>query len=161
MPRRTAAALLLIAPLTLTSCGVETALIGATLSAGASAAETGVSFHGNSALSTFELVRFEDILPAARDAADDLDLRLLNHRLTPDERAWFYYRYEPFEKLVVTIRKRTDTVTSVHLRVRSPSERAMASLFVRHLAGILERRDLYIRLPHAHPPPSRRQSPAP
>ncbi len=139
MPRSCSAVLLLLV-LPLASCGVETAIIGASLSAGASAAETGIAYHGNSALSTFELVPFEEAVAASEVTAARLDLELFNERLTPGERLWRYYTYDPGKKLVITIRRRTQTVTSVHLRVSSPGERAMASLFVQHLARSIQAR---------------------
>ena len=159
-PRTTTArALTLLAPALCAACGAETALIGASLSAGASAAESSVSFHSNSALATFELARFDDVLPAVEHTAALLNLESLNENRAP-ERTWLYYRYHPNQKLEVTVRRRSETVTSVYLKVRRPGERAMATLLVKHLAETLQEREAYVDrswLPsdtpsHAHDP---------
>jgi len=106
--------------------GIEPAVIGA----GATAAETGVTLLDTGSLKTFELARFEDLVAAAERAGASLGLSLLNE-VRKDGYVWRYYRYGDRDKLVVTIRRQTPSVTTVRLKVGAKADQAMAALYLR------------------------------
>ena len=124
---------------TSSGCGVETALLGASITA----AQSGVTMVEKARLRSFELATFYDVEGAARRAGDRLALRLLNETVE-DNRVWLYFRYGKNDKITVEIRYRTDSVTSIEIGVRNAGQRGMGSLYLRQIFDELREAGAYL-----------------
>ncbi|MEM1331508.1 MAG: hypothetical protein AAGG07_13205 [Planctomycetota bacterium] len=138
---RTAGALASAVPLLLAAggCGLEAAIIGASVSA----AQTGVTLVEKRKIHAFELAMFDDVEVAARVAGERMSLRLLNEK-SEDERVWLYYRFRDTGKVTIEIHRLSDTVTWLEIAVGSTEQRGMASLFLRQVIDELEESDSYL-----------------
>lgn len=115
--------------LALPACtGLEPAAIGV----GVSAAQTGVTLLSGRTVRSYELARFEDVIAAAKRSAESLDVELRRERST-DRRVLLEYRYGQSLGLSVDVRRQTETVTSILIRMGSKSQRGMAGLYLRDL----------------------------
>lgn len=133
--RLAAVALALVLP----GCGVELGI----LAAGASAAQSGVSFFSRGRLHSYEVVRMEEVVIASDRAAETLALRRINQRFEED-RVWRYYQDGQGQKIEVEIQERTSRVTAVTIDVGSLGKRGMASLYLRQLLDELSEMDAYL-----------------
>lgn len=126
--------------LPLAGCGLEAAILGASVSA----AQSGVTLFERRKIRSFEFAMFDDVHLACRASAEAMSLKLLNERVDEDD-IWLYYRYQETGKIVVQIHRRTPTVTTVVVEVRSTTERGMGSLFLGQMYVELERADAYLQ----------------
>lgn len=119
--------------------GLEPAAIGV----GVSAAQTGVTMLSGRTVRSYELARFEDVIAAAKRSAQSLDMELRRERTT-DRRVLLDYRYSQSLGISVDVRRQTDTVTSILIRMRSKSQRGMAGLYLRDLFHELRDAGAYV-----------------
>lgn len=113
------------------------------IGAGVSVAQTGVTLLSGKELRSFELASFDDVVTSAHESAASLHLKQVDERETPN-RVWLRYRYGPGNhSLEVDIRRQTDHVTSIIVRVGSKSQRGLGALFLRDLYHELLARDAY------------------
>lgn len=132
--RSFAEALLLAAPLTLAGCtGLEPAIIGAAISG----AQTGVTLLSGAETWSFEIADFDEVVAAVKQTEQDLALRKLNE-IEEEDRYWVYYRFARSARLIIEVRRQTDTITSIEADVGNKDQQGMASLFLRHVFELVE-----------------------
>jgi len=132
--RSFAEAILLALPLAFTGCtGLEPAVVGAAISG----AQTGVTLLSGAEVWSFEIADFDEVVAAVKQTEVDLALRKLNEIEEPD-RYWVYYRFAESARLIVEVRRQTDTITSIEADVGSKDQHGMASLFLRHVFELVE-----------------------
>lgn len=120
--------ILALLPLLSGCTGLEPAAIGM----GASAAQTGVTLLSGRTVRSYELARFDDVVAAAKRTGDSLGMEFRRERPS-ERRTLLQYRYGQSQGIDVDIRRQTDTVTSILIRMRSRSQRGMATLYLRDL----------------------------
>ncbi|MEL7483742.1 MAG: hypothetical protein AAFN41_05235 [Planctomycetota bacterium] len=120
--------------------GVEPAAIGV----GLSTAQAGIAFFDGDDVRSFELVRYEDAVAAANDAADRLTLDLRYTR--EPETNWEVRNYDLRGRAVlfIELREETPTVTMIRTEARTPQQRGIAALFTKQLFVELERANAYL-----------------
>jgi hypothetical protein len=112
-----------------TGCtGLEPAVLGAAVSG----AQSGVTLLADHELWSYELASFEDVSAAVDTTALRLELERANERREED-RYWVFFRDDRGRKVVIQVRPRTASVTSIEIDVQSPADRGMASLFLRQV----------------------------
>ncbi len=113
--------------------GFEPALVGAAVSG----AQTGVTLLSGAEVWSFEIADFDEVVAAVKQTEEDLALRKLNEIEEPG-RYWVYYRFGRTARLVIEVRRQTDTITSIEAEVGNKDQHGMASLFMRHVYEIVE-----------------------
>ena len=120
--------------------GVEPAAIGV----GLTTAKAGIAFFDGDDVRSFELVRYEDAIAAADDAARVLNMELRYTR-EPGER-WEIRNYDLRGRAVlfVELREETPTVTMIRTEARTPQQRGIAGLFTKQVFAELQRANAYL-----------------
>lgn len=150
-----------------------TGLEPAAISAGASAAQSGVTFFSRGKLRSFELVTFEDALEAVRRAGARLSMRLVEEEIrdagapaasgdavaaTPEDqhvadrtgadvssgRARLVFHDERGGSVVVVIERRTATVTFIQADVGLLGDTGLSSLLLMETYDELREMEAYI-----------------
>lgn len=125
--------------LILCGCGVETALI----TAGASAAQAGVTMIDKGELRSFEMARYDDVVKACYRAGTDLALDLKNDD-KGDSVTSMFFRDETGDKITIRIERRTERVTFIKVDVGSFGKAGLGSLFMHQLWSELAESDAYL-----------------
>lgn len=113
--------------------GVEPALIGAAVSG----AQTGVTLLSGAEVWTYEIADFDAVVASIGQVESELALRQLNE-VVEEDRYWVYFRFGYAAKLVVEVRRQTDTVTSIEVDVADKDQQGMASLFLKRVIERVE-----------------------
>ena len=129
--------------ITLASC---TGLEPAAVSAGASAAESGVSIFTQGKVQKFEPAPYEVVLAAMRESAAVLDLKLTEDE-TADQRTRLVFRDDLDTSIVVVVQRRTSTVTWVQGDVGTLGRTALASLLLTEVGNRLRAGGAYVTTP--------------
>lgn len=150
-----------------------TGLEPAAISAGASAAQSGVTFFSRGKLRSFELVKFADAVEAMRRAGARLSMRLVEEEVraaddfvesgdavaatpedqhevdrtgadVPDGRARLVFHDERGGSVVVVIERRTETVTFIQADVGLFGDTGLSSLLLMETYDELREMEAYI-----------------
>lgn len=140
--------------------GLEPAVVGA----GASAAESGVSFFERGKVTGFEPVHYADTVDAVRFTAERLKLRIIEDEPGEGRDADRYHRFvlrdEEGESLVVAIERRTEAITRIHADVGTFGPTPLVGLVMNRTIERLKRTGAYERVwpvqtaPEMSPPPA-------
>lgn len=123
-----------------------TGLEPAAVSAGASAAESGVSIFTQGKVQKFEPAPYEVVLAAMRESAAVLDLKLTEDE-TADHRSRLVFRDDLDTSIVVVVQRRTSTVTWVQGDVGTLGRTALASLLLTEVGNRLRASGAYVTTP--------------
>jgi hypothetical protein len=123
-----------------------TGLEPAALTAGASAAETGVTFFVKGKARSFEVAGFEDALTAMRRAGDELAFRLDEEEIT-DRRARLVYFDENHTSIVVVVERRTLRVTMLQTDVGTFGPPGLATVLLNRAQSQLKEMGAYAEPP--------------
>lgn len=142
-----ALASVLLAGLGLTSCtGIEPAIVGA----GATAAESSASLFERGKVTAFEAVQFGDAVDAVRVTAERLDLRIVCDEPSEGDEAGRYHRFvlrdEEGESLVVSVERRTESITRIHADVGTFGPTPLVGLVMNRTIETLRRTGAYERV---------------
>ena len=96
--------------------GCTACLVSSAPSAGAGAAEAGVTRFEMGKVTRFEIAQYEDVIEASRLAAEDLSLYLKEEKIE-ENRASFRYLDDKDQKIDLLIERRTDTITYIQVDV--------------------------------------------
>lgn len=123
-----------------------TGLEPAAVSAGASAAESGVSIFTQGKVQKFEPAPYERVLAAMRESAAVLDLRLTEED-SAGHRSRLVFRDELNASIVVVVQLRTSTITWVQGDVGTLGRTALASLLLTEVGNRLRAGGAYVTTP--------------
>jgi len=96
--------------------GCTACLVGSAGTAGAGAADAGVTRFEMGRVTRFEIAQYEDVIEASRRAAENLSLDLKEENIE-ENRASFRYLDDKDQKIDLLIERRTDTVTYIKVDV--------------------------------------------
>jgi hypothetical protein len=113
--------------------GLEPALVGAAISG----AQSGVTLLSGAEVWSFEVADYDAVIRAVKQTEEELALRKLNEVVEPG-RYWVYYRFARTSKLVVEVRRQTETITSIEAEVGNKDQHGMASLFMKRVFEIVK-----------------------
>lgn len=143
MPRpRTAPRAPLLAALAGAAAAGCTGLEPAAVSAGATAAQSGISILERGKARSFELARFPDVVDALRRAGERLELRLTTDQ-ADDHRARLVFRDERGESVVAVVERRTGAVTLLQTDVGVFGNVGLATLLMNQVYAELARAGRY------------------
>lgn len=120
--------------------GVEPAAIGV----GLSTAEAGIAFFDGTDVRSFELVRFEDAVIAADEAARVIDLELRYTRKPEEHWEIRNYQLRGRAVLFIELKSETPTVTMIRTEARTAQQRGISALFTKQLFVELDRANAYL-----------------
>ncbi|MEM9661171.1 MAG: hypothetical protein AAF937_02560 [Planctomycetota bacterium] len=120
--------------------GVEPAAIGV----GLSTAKAGIAFFDGDDVRSFELVRYEDAVAAADEAARVLGMELRYTRRPGEQWEIRNYDLRGRAVLFVELKGETPTVTMVRTEARTPQQRGIAGLLTKQIFVELQRADAYL-----------------
>ncbi|CAG1000042.1 hypothetical protein PHYC_02814 [Phycisphaerales bacterium] len=128
-PRRAVLVALAMVAAALPAC---TGLEFSAVSAGATMAESGDSVLRRGKAQAFEPVQFDDCVAATRRVADQFCLTLLREK---NSDGWAYFRYRDDRGLIllVTVERRTKTVSVIATDVGFFGNPGLANLFMAHV----------------------------
>jgi len=98
------------------SYGCTACIVGSAATAGAGAAEAGVTRFEMGRVTRFEIAQYEDVIEASRLAAENLSLDLKEEKIE-ENRASFRYLDDKDQKIDLLIERRTDTITYIKVDV--------------------------------------------
>ena len=96
--------------------GCTACLVSSAPTAGAGAADAGVTRFEMGRATRFEIAQYEDVIEASRLAAENLSLDLKEEKIE-ENRATFRYVDDKDQKIGLLIERRTDTVTYIKVNV--------------------------------------------
>ena len=96
--------------------GCTACIVGSAATAGAGAADAGVTRFEMGRVTRFEIAQYEDVIEASRRATENLSLDLKEEKIE-ENRASFSYFDDKDQRIDLLIERRTDTVTYIKVDV--------------------------------------------